>query len=363
MINLLITGLGRGCGGISSVIINVLKTIDRDKFFITVLDACNSIAHKEIEDMGYKVVSVPPFKKYFQYKKAIKQLLLENSFDIVWINNTSKVDRVIIDEAYERGIKIVTHSHGASQEGDFVKRTIYQIMNVVNENNFYRKITMGIACSKSSSDYFYNKKKMGLKPVLVLPNAIELEKYKYNEEIRNKYRKELRLESKVVLSCVGRITRVKNIGFAVKLLTKLPKEYVLLLIGQESSNEVRTIVSELGLMDRVIFLGRRDDVAQIINAVDVLLMPSFSEGLPMAALEAQANGIPCVISSRVSDECKGLDSTIFVDLEDFSSWISAIKAAKRDNNFDSISIMREKGFALESYTKKLESIFIDVINK
>ena len=359
MKKLLVCGLGEGFGGVSNVIMSVLRAIPQGTLDITVVETYDSVYHDEILALGNKTVKFPPFKKYFKYKKAAKRYFKNNAFDAVWINNTAKVDLVIMKFAKRGGAKIITHSHGSVQEGSKLKKTVFEILNKLNERKFYSYMDFGIACSKSSADYFYKGKRLKNKRVCVLTNAIDCKKYAFSESKRNAARAVFNADKNdIVLACIGRVCAVKNLSFAVEIVQSLPEKYRLVIIGGGETDALKSRVTDLKLQDRISVLGERNDINDLINGVDILLLPSLSEGLPMVVLEAQANGLKCIISDRVSDECKALESAEFIPSESPVLWAEIILNSDISRNANAIEIMKSKGFDVEAYAKR----FLEILN-
>lgn len=360
MIRVLVAGLGAGFGGVSRVIMNVLNNMPKDKVEFTVIETYDSAYHNEIIDGGNKIVEIPPFKKYFKYKKAIKKLFECEKFDFVWINNTAKVDLIIMKYAKKHGVKVIWHSHGSVQEGGKLKGFVFELLNKINEKKFYRYLDYGIACSNSSAEYFYNKK-YAKDNVIVMPNSIDCKKYVFSEKKRAKSRTEFNVhEGDIVLACIGRVCEVKNLDFAVKVLADLPDNYKLVIIGSGETEKLKKSIDQNGVASRTVLLGERNDVADLLNGIDILLLPSKSEGLPMVVLEAQANGIKCLISDRVSKECKALDTAEFLSIDSHEEWKNAIIKANTERLGDALAIMKEKGFDVFGYVKKFGEILYEL---
>lgn len=360
MKKLLVCGLGGGYGGVAQVIMNVLRAVPPDAWDITVALTYESPYRDEIQSLGFHTVKWPPFRKYFAYKKAVKEFLQNNAFDTVWINNTAKVDLAVMRYAKRYGAFVVTHSHGSVQEGSGCKRFIFELLNKCNEKKFYSYMDRGIACSQSSASYFYNAEYLHGKRVEVLPNAIDCAKHAFSENDRVTARQQFGVqEDDIVLACVGRVCAVKNLGFALQTMATLPAQYKLAVIGGGDMQWLAQQIATLGIADRVRILGERKDVNVLLNGIDILLMPSLSEGLPMVALEAQANGIKCILSNKISNECKALDSMEFVPIDDPAKWIAAILHADTKRTENAAQILYDKNFDISTYAKRLTEILND----
>ena len=354
MKKLLIGGLGEGYGGVSNVIMTYLRNVDRSQFNISVIETYDSVYHDEIVSLGFEIIRLPVFKKYFKYKKAVRKLFKDRKFDVVWITHNAKVAILTLKYAQCSGPQVITHSHGTVQEGSRLKRCVFEFINKLHEKKFYSYMDLGVACSQSSATYFYNAKYLKNKEVFVLPNAIDCKKYEYSCEKRIAAREILNArDADIVLACIGRVCDVKNLDFALKIMPLLPDKYKLVIIGGGDARTLQAEVARTGLDNRVSFLGARSDVDLLMNGVDMLLLPSLSEGLPMIVLEAQANGVKCIISDRVSSECKVLESAEFATICDESVWADIIKRAETERTENAATILTEGGFDVATYSQKL----------
>ena len=170
-----------------------------------------------------------------------------------------------------------------------------------------------LACSKEAGEWLF-----GNTQFIVLNNGIDVSKYVFNQNIREEYRKILGFSDELVLGHVGRFSNQKNHNFLIDIfyeIIKINKKSKLILIGTgELENEIKEKVESLSLKEKVIFLGARADVNKIMQAMDVFILPSLFEGLPVVGVEAQASGLPCIISDTVSKDVKITDSVLQISL-------------------------------------------------
>ena len=191
----------------------------------------------------------------------------------------------------------------------------------------------------------------------MLTNAINCEKYAFSESQRNVARHEIGAdENTVVLACIGRICAVKNISFALDVVKKLPDNYLLLIVGGGEIEQLKQEILEKQIEGKVVVFGERKDIDTIMNGIDLLLLPSISEGLPMVVLEAQANGIKCIISDNVSAECKVLDNAEFISIDNEDKWVDCILNSNYKRVEDAVHIMKEKGFDIKDYSSRIMEI-------
>ena len=191
---------------------------------------------------------------------------------------------------------------------------------------------------------------------------IQVKKFIYNEEVRKQKRAELGVEDKFVIGHVGRFNLQKNHEFLVKRFADFAKtneDAVLVLIGNgELQEKIKEMAKEYGIETKVKFLGLREDIPQLLQAMDLFLFPSLFEGLPVTLVEAQAAGLPCVISDTITDEIMITDQISKVSLSGNTSlWnqeIAKYRYSKRKNTIEDII---EHGFDIEKNARWLEEFY------
>lgn len=251
---------------------------------------------------------------YFVNKPSLKHLIRTyREFDYFFRNNYGKYTAVHLHEVYlvhyikhfckKYGIKhLITHAH-TTKYSDNPKNAL---RNKIMCLGLKYAATDYYACSKAAGEFYYGKGAVDSGIVKVIPNAIALEKYKFNQEIRNEVRKKLNLENKFVIGNIGRMVPQKNQLFLLKIFKEvhtLNNDAVLLIVGDGPlRKELENEIVKLKLEDNVILLGIRNDVPELLMAMDVFVLPSLFEGLGIAVLEAQATGVKCILSDKVPKE-------------------------------------------------------------
>lgn len=201
--------------------------------------------------------------------------------------------------------------------------------------------------------------KVCAKKVHIIKNAINLEKYQYNETIRKVKREELGVNDEVLIGNVGRFHFQKNHEFLIDIFQHVLEKNEaskLLLVGDgELKAKIIQKTERLGIRENVIFLGKRGDVNELLQAMDVFLMPSLFEGLPFALIEAQAAALPCVISKTISKEARITDKIVALDLKEMPEvWADVVLEMSQESNRKSnIELFREKGFDISYNAKKI----------
>ena len=343
---------------------NYYRNIDKDKIqfhFLCDEDSTN-IPYEEIEKMGGKVIIIPPYQRLFEYQKELYRIFKENNYKIVH-SHISTLSVFPLRIAKKAGVPIrIAHSHSTSNKKEWKRNLIKNILrpfSKVYANQFF-------ACSELSGRWLFGEKAFKNNKIKIINNAIDLEKFKFNKEIRNKIREKLNiLEDTLLIGHIGRFVTQKNHEFLIEVFNDIykgRKNSKLILIGQGNlKKKIVKKVEELGLKDNVIFTGQINNVSDYYNAMDIFILPSLYEGLPVVGIEAQANGLLCEFSTDMTKETKVLNTTRFISLKETpENWAKIIledyKNFKRKDSFDE---MTENNFNIIKEAKKLEEYYIE----
>ena len=305
-------------GGVESVVMNYYRHINKSKIqfdFICDEDSTN-IPYEEIEKMGGKVILIPPYQKVFKYHNRLKKVLKEGNYKIVHSHiNTLSVFSLFAAKCAGVPVRIA-HSHSTTNKKEKKKNLLKQILRP------FSKIfaTDYMCCSELAGRWLFGNKEYDNGNVYLLNNAIDLDKFKYDEEKRKKKRKELNIEDDtLVIGHVGRFVEQKNHRFLIDIFNEVHKQKensILLLAGQGPlMEEMKEKVKILGIEDSVNFLGQRNDINELYQVMDLFLFPSLYEGLGMVAVEAQVSGLPCVVSTEIPKIAKVTKKITFINLE------------------------------------------------
>ncbi|MCD7872237.1 MAG: glycosyltransferase [Clostridiales bacterium] len=174
------------------------------------------------------------------------------------------------------------------------------------------------ACSEQAGEYLYGAKEFK-KHGMIIKNGIDTDIYKFNTETRRKKRDELKISDKFVVGHIGTLYRIKNQSYLIEIFAEILKsknDSVLILAGENIDKDMLEEKAKgLCILDKILFLGQRNDVAELLQAYDVMIFPSLNEGLPIALIEAQASQLACLISNKISAEVKFNENTEFMPLE------------------------------------------------
>lgn len=349
-------------GGVEAVVMNYYRHIDKSKIqfdFICDEDSTN-IPYEEIEKLGGKVILIPPYQKLFRYHKELKRILKEGNYKIVHSHiNTLSVFSLFAAKCAKVPVRIA-HSHSTTNKKEKKKNLMKQVLKPFSK----LFATDYMCCSELAGRWLFGDKLYDEKKIYLLNNAIDLHKFEYNEKIREEVRKELNIDEKTfVMGHIGRFVTVKNHEFLLEVFHAIYKENrnsILLLAGQGPLKEkIEQKVKEMNLNKAVQFLGQRSDTNRLYQAMDVFVLPSLYEGLPVVGVEAQAAGLLCVLSDDMTKETKVLETTTFLSLnEGAKKWADTIgSVTKQFERKNMLNEMEQKGFDIQKEVKKLEEIY------
>ena len=320
--------------GVSAVVMNYCTNLSRDIVDIDFLlfEKPDKEWQLILEEMGAEiyVMGKPSGLQLMSYKRNVEVFFEKfgTLYDIVHLH-VPNVAFIVLSCAKKKGIGTrIIHSHNSRGADGILKKMRNFILNKwgIYYANYYA------ACSKTAAEYLYGKRRIREKDIIYLNNAIELEKYKFNIDSRNKIREELEIGNDILLGHVGRFDEQKNHMGLLMIFAKLREQRwngKLLLIGDgELKSSIIKQAESLGIKEDVIFAGVVSNVNEYMSAMDVFLLPSLYEGLPVVGIEAQASGLTCLISDRVSSEIKLTNCVQFIGLEDIERWCEYIKNAE-----------------------------------
>ena len=358
-------------GGIQTFVIENMKHMDKNKIQIDYLLLDDGVKY-ELEDtlkeMGsnvYKLKGVWLRKPtdYFNYFKKIDEFFSQhNDYKVVHLHSSSK-NFYILKSAKKYGIPVrIAHSHNIGFQS---KNKIQIMIGNLCKPLLKKYATDYFACAYLAGEWLFGKKAVKDGKVRVIHNAVEYEKFKFNEEKRIEIRNRLNINEKLVIGNVGRFSEQKNHEFLIDIFNEIHKKNkmsTLMLIGKGEKEEIiRKKVKELGLENDVIFMGFCDNENELMWAMDIFLMPSLHEGLPVVGIEAQAAGLPCFMSKYViTDEVKITELVKFIELKQSpSEWAEEILNSDL-NRKNTKAEIEQAGYLIMDTAKELENFYINV---
>ena len=333
MNRVLIYGLKDPVGGVERVVIEYVKsmTIKFDITFDFLVFSEGFSLQKEISDMGCRVITLPVRRKDPKnYKMALTQLFRDNTYCAVWGNfsGLTNIDVLVLSKQYEVPVRIA-HSHVSRLYwGSPIMKYVVKILHRYNKLRLRRYANRFLACSEVARDFMFPKQCWN--QTIFIRNAVDTTRFYPDPNCKLAMREKLGIPSQtLVVGHVARMCEVKNQGFLLKVVSTLvasEHDVTLLLVGDGELREVlEKLTDELGITNNVIFTGLRRDIPDLLRAMDVYVLTSFSEGLSVSAVEAQACGLPCVLSAAVSTETDISGAVEFVSLDSpLDVWEKAI---------------------------------------
>ena len=352
-------------GGAETMIMNLYRHIDRNIVQFDFVENENDGAYfdEEIRSLGGQIYHCPRFTgmNYSAYKRWWKHFFdTHNDYSIVH-GHIGSTAAFYLKEAEKHGIVTIAHSHSAGMKD--MKQFFYDILSYPTRNI----ADYLFMCSRQAGISRYGEQAISdPKRALLLPNAIDAEVFRYDRNLAGKKRHELAIDDDVfVVGHVGRFIDAKNHSFLLDIF----KEFVsirssarLLIVGDGPlRSSIEEKIFALGLEDKVILTGMRSDVNELMMAMDVLVFPSLYEGLPVTLVEAQCNGLPCVISDKVPSDSILVPELVQVhSLNDTAAkWAETALDCKCEDRTCCADKVKAAGFDIEENAKWLEEFYLE----
>lgn len=356
----IVTYMGRG--GLETMLMNYYRNIDRSKIQFDFLVHRDFIADydQEILSMGGRIYRLPklnPFSK--KYLSCLDSFFAEHKEYHIVHSHLDCMAGIPLKYAKKHGVSArIAHAHSSNQTKD-----IKYVLKLVFKNNIHKYANNLFACGENAGKWMFNTDKFN-----ILNNAIDAHKYSFNSETKNKIRKEFGIDTDaLVIGHVGRFSAPKNHEYLINVFYELQKtndNAVLMLVGDgELRSRIEQQVQKLNITEKVILTGIRADVYDLIQAMDVFVFPSIYEGLPVSIIEAQAAGLPCIISDKVPLECAITDSVYQLNLDDMGKWVDCIGMCARLPRFNRYEKICSAGYDIKQNARELENTYLHMLQK
>ena len=350
-----VTYMGRG--GLETMLMNYYRSIDRTKVqfdFLTHRDF-EADYDAEILALGGKIYHLPNLNPFSRgYLTALDRFFAEHPEYRIVHSHLDCMAGIPLKYAKKHGVPVrIAHAHNSNQPRD-----VKYPLKLIYKRGIGKHATLLFACSAEAGRWMF-----GTDGFRVLNNAIDAGRYAYRSDVREAVRRELGLpEDALVVGHVGRFDPQKNHSFLVEIFSKMPGDAQLLLVGDGVLRpDAGRQAEALGVRDRIIFAGVRPDVERLLQAMDVFLFPSLFEGLPVSIIEAQAAGLPCLISDKVPIECKKTDLVTQLPLDaGAAEWAEAVLAAAKTPREDTLTQLRDAGFDIQANADWLADFYLNL---
>lgn len=361
--------------GVTSVIMNYITHFDFTNMRIDVLayeDSETEIVDK-INALGCKVFFMPTLglKSILSYRQFITEFfeVHRDEYDIVH-SHFNQIDGIVFPIAKKYGAKAcISHSHNTKWSESSIKAVRNKIMCLPQKY----VATHWFACSKLAGEFMFGKAFNTSPKAWVLKNAIDCTQFHYNTDVRDQMRNKLGVSNKTVLGFVGSFKKQKNPSFVLDVYSDLIKQdpstkgkYCLFMVGAGPiEDEVHQKVNDLGLnQNDVKFLGRRSDVSDLLQAFDILLLPSLYEGLPVTLIEAQITGIKSIVSDTITREVTITPNIEYLPITQGTGiWCEAIRKTSIDQRESKVKDAIAAGYEINNAAKVLENYYLNILRK
>lgn len=363
-------------GGVQNYVLNILKNMDLSDLKIDIYFSQFNKSSDMFEEFKLKNLKI-----YFgennnnnksQNIKNLKKLMMKNHYDVIHINTgdlSYQVMNLILAKKYNIQ-KRISHSHNSVVPHyknlillRKIKDSIYRLLIRFFSTDYF-------ACSILAGNWMFGKKAFNKKGI-VQYNGIELNKFKFNQNIRDQIRNELKIkDDTVVLGLIAYFNEQKNHSFLIDIFEQYHKKNtnsLLMLIGNgELKNEIINKVKQLNLTNYVLFIDPSKNGHTYYNAMDYFLMTSLYEGLPFVGLEAQISELPCILSDRITQEVKISETVSFLSISNTPEyWADYIDnthknhKTNRNSNFEKLSeLLTEKGYNIVDSSKIIRENYL-----
>lgn len=366
MIKILHVVSSLGGGGVESMLYNYYLHMDRSKIRFDFIAHGSSVGSLEdkLSNLGASIFHVTPKKTSFKRNVIeINKIIRNGDYDVIHCHqNFSNFVPLLLAKWHRVPIRI-SHSHGCIRNNSFkikIKNGFLKFLNRIGANYFF-------ACGMEAGKWLNGKCWKPNDKNIIMENAIDTNKFSYNQQVRDEYRKKLNVDKNIVLLHVGRFSDEKNHLFMIEIMKCLSKQngkHILMFAGDGSKEEmIKTQVSEEGLENKIIFLGLRDDISALMNAADIFILPSKNEGFPVTLVEAQVTGLIALASDRVSPETALTDLIRYITIENANVWSDVILSLDLAKSRTSrAKEIKDAGFDIESKALKYSEWIMQTCN-
>ena len=349
-------------GGMESLIMNNYRNIDKEKFQYNFLinDFNKCLYEDEIISLGGKIFRAHSQHPHvFKSRREVRNIINYNNFDVIH-SHQGITYYYPLKVAKKAGIKkIVIHNHGINR---YFLKYLALYNNLWAKNRICHFANEYISITDDVKDQIFSNEVIKNKKYVIINNAIDPYMFKYSNKKREVKRKELSLKNETVFIHVGNFNAFKNYGFLIDTFNEYLKEdsnAKFLIIGcGPLEKEVKERVHNLKIDKKVMFLGKRSDISDLLSAADMMIFPSFYEGYPMALIEAQASGINIIASDKIDSKCKICDNYMFLPIDNPKDWVPYMKNMNKKLDREKYAdVVNNSDYSITKTIKKLENIY------
>lgn len=356
-------------GGVEAMLLNYTTHFqhpEQFEFHIITQDINDDNCIRQFEDAGYTVHVVTHKRKSIAKNiREVYQVLKQERFDIVHSHMTL-TNFYVLFLAKMLGVRVrISHAHSAFREDNLKAKLTFPILKRMNR----AAANIWVACGYNAGVFLYGKDAVDTHKVYMMRNAIDLQCFQKNDEIRQMIRKKYGFGDGVCIGHIGRFSPPKNHFFVLEIFDAIrkiaPKAKFLLVGDGELRDGILAKIKELQLEDSIVLTGNVTNTNEFYQVMDVFILPSFYEGLPVVSIEAQAANLPCLISENVDHRCAITSNVHFLSIQKSADeWAREIlKYASQPRSDDNIEALTKAGYNIETEARKLEELYKSSINE
>lgn len=349
--------------GITDCIYQYLHAMDHTDLHADVLagtEANDEMVNK-FRLIGSEVYHIGNRKKDpLGYAWRLGKLVKQNGYDIVHVHGNSATMTFDLLGAKIGGCRSrIAHVHSTSCEHMKEDKILRPL--------FYYLATERFACSQEAGEWLFGKKEYR-----IIPNGRDLRRFSYNEAARKEYRRKLNLKDDLVIGHIGGFNQAKNQRFALEMFAEVLKlrenSWIVFAGDGELLESMREFAKELKIENRVFFLGAISDIEELLSAIDIMVLPSLYEGMPLVALEAQAEGVPCIVSDTITRKCSVSSLVKFLSILDSKeNWakevVQTVFIDRNESGKEGKKALKEAGYDIVENAKSLKILYQSMVGK
>lgn len=335
--------------GLTEILLRCAKAASEHRVGIALAEGCDAAVEHELRGLA-EIHELPSRRKKLPlYITALARLIAKEHYDTVHIHGNSGTMAFDLIAACMGGAKNrITHAHNCAEQPKLKKMILGGLVNRLN--------TCPVACSEAAGNMLYTR------PFTVLTNGVDCQRFAYSLEKRLEVRERLGLDDAFVVGHVGRFTPQKNHGRLLHIFARLVQirpDAKLLLCGEgDGMEDCFRLAQELQISDNVLFLGKVECPEDYYQAMDVFVLPSLFEGLPLVGVEAQACGLPCVFSDSITREVRLLPESTFVSLDALDEvWVKAISEIQYPERANAADEVAKAGFTETALQQQIQNLY------
>ena len=348
---------GMNAGGAETFLMKIYRRIDRTKYQ---MDFCINMSEKcfyedEILSLGGKIYRIPAKSASLRdFEKQLYNVVNANGYKYVLRVSSNALGFMDLKIAHKAGAEIcAVRSSNSSDGGSYKSKIAHRLGRAL----YGKYVNVKIAPSDLAAVYTFGKKAYESGAVNILHNAIDIDQYGFNADMRCRIRSEFGLsDDTTIIGHVGRFMTQKNHAFLLEVFSeylKINGKSILMLVGGgELESAIKQKASELGVSDKIIFTGVRSDVPALLSAMDAFVFPSLYEGMPNTVIEAQATGLPCLIADTITREADITGLVHYLPLGDAGTWAHLVAELPQVKRETPLQKFKENGYDIETVAEQ-----------